>query len=51
LTVTFQWIVEPEDGVLTKGTSNTFELCGGGDDNVAGDSINIGQNALSVAKY
>jgi hypothetical protein len=51
LTVTFQWIVEPEDDVLTKGTSNTFELCGGGDDNVAGDSINISQNTLSVAKY
>ena len=51
LTVTFQWIVEPGDGVLTKGTSNTFELCGGGDDSVAGDSINISQNTLSVAKY
>jgi hypothetical protein len=50
LTVTFQWIVEPGDGVLTKGT-NTFELCGGGDDSVVGDSINISQNTLSVAKY
>jgi hypothetical protein len=50
LTVTFQWIVEPNDGILTKGT-NTFELCGGGDDTVAGDSITIAQNTLSVAKF
>ena len=50
LTVTFQWIVQPGDGVLTKGT-NTFELCGGGDDGVPGDSITISQNTLSVAKY
>jgi hypothetical protein len=51
LTVTFQWIVEPTDGVLTAGTSNTFELCGGGDGLVAGDAINISQNTLSVANY
>jgi hypothetical protein len=51
LTVTFQWIVEPGDGVLEAGTSNSFELCGGGDDIVAGDSINISQNTLTVAKY
>jgi hypothetical protein len=51
LTVTFQWIVEPGDGVLKAGTSNTFELCGGGDGSVSGDAINIGQNTLSVAKY
>jgi hypothetical protein len=50
LTGTFQWVVEPGDGVLTKGT-NTFELCGGGDDNVKDDSINISQNTLTVAKY
>jgi hypothetical protein len=50
LTVTFQWIVEPGDGVLMPGTSNTFELCGGGDDSVTGDSISIGQNTLTVAK-
>jgi hypothetical protein len=51
LTVTFQWIVEPGDGVLKAGTSNTFELCGGGDGSVSGDAINISQNTLSVAKY
>ncbi len=50
LTATFQWIVEPSDGVLTAGASNTFELCGGGNDSVKGDSINISQNTLSVAK-
>ena len=27
LTVTFQWIVLPSDGVLIARTSNTFELC------------------------
>jgi hypothetical protein len=51
LTVTFQWIVEPTDGVLTAGASNTFELCGGGNDSVKDDSINISQNTLSVAEY
>jgi len=51
LTVTFQWIVEPTDDVLIPGTSNTFELCGGGDGSVAGDTINISQNTLSVANY
>ncbi len=50
LTVTFQWIVEPGDGVLISGAKNTFELCGGGDDSVKGDSINISQNTLSVVK-
>ena len=49
-TVTFQWIVKPTDGVLTKGT-NTFELCRGGDDTVAADSINISLNTLRVAKF
>jgi hypothetical protein len=51
LTVTFQWIVQPADGVLTAGASNTFELCGGGDGSVADDAINISQNTLSVVKY
>jgi hypothetical protein len=51
LTVTFQWIVEPGDDVLKAGTSNTFQLCGGGDGSVSGDAINISQNTLSVAKY
>jgi hypothetical protein len=51
LTVTFQWIVEPGDGVLKAGTSNTFELCGGGDGLFKDDSITIAQNSLSVAKY
>jgi hypothetical protein len=50
-TETFEWIVEPSDGVLKAGTSNTFELCGGGDGLVSGDSINISGNTLSVAKY
>jgi hypothetical protein len=50
LTVTFQWIVEPSDGVLIKSATNTFELCGGGDGSVAGDNINISQNTLTVAK-
>ena len=51
LTVTFQWTVLPTDGVLKAGTANTFELCGGGDGVVKGDSITISQNTLSVAKY
>jgi hypothetical protein len=51
LTVTFQWVVLPTDGVLNAGTSNTFELCGGGDGLFNDDSINISQNTLSVAKY
>jgi hypothetical protein len=51
LTVTFQFIVEPSDDVLIAGTSNTFELCGGGDGLVKDDSITISQNTLSVAKY
>jgi len=51
LTVTFQWVVLPSDGVLRAETSNTFELCGGGAGLVKGDSINISQNTLSVAKY
>jgi hypothetical protein len=55
LTVTFQWIVLPTDtiggtDVLVPGT-NTFEVCGGGNGGVKGDSINISQNTLSVAKY
>jgi hypothetical protein len=50
LTVTFQWIVFPTDG-LTAGTTNTFELCGGGNGGVKGDEITIAQNTLSVAKY
>jgi len=49
LTFTFQWVVEA--GVLKAGTSNTFEVCGGGDGTVAGDKITIAQNTLSVAKY
>jgi hypothetical protein len=51
LTVTFQWIVLPSDGVLMAGTSNTFELCGGGNGVAKGDAITIAQNTLSVAKY
>jgi hypothetical protein len=55
LTVTFQWIVLPSDtidskDVLTTGT-NTFEVCGGGNGAVKGDSINISQNTLTVSKY
>jgi|SRR5271156_6063473 len=50
LTVTFQWVVEPSDGVLIKGVKNTFELCGGGDGSVSGDSINISQNTLTALK-
>ncbi len=50
LTATFQWIVQPDDGVLTKSGTNTFELCGGGGDTVKGDSINISQNTLTVVK-
>ena len=49
LTATFQWVIEPSDGVLIVG-KNTFELCGGGDDTVPGDSINISQNTLTVTK-
>lgn len=44
-----QWVIEPADGVLVKG-ANTFELCGGGL-TFSSDSITIGQNTLSVAKY
>jgi hypothetical protein len=51
LTVTFQWIVLPTDGVLKAGTANTFELCGGGDGLFKDDSITVSQNTLSVAKY
>jgi hypothetical protein len=51
LTVTFQWIVQPSDGLLESGKSNTFELCGGGEGSVSGDKITIVQNTLSVAKY
>jgi len=51
LTVTFQWVVLPSDGVLRADTPNTFELCGGGGGLVKGDSINISQNTLSVATY
>jgi hypothetical protein len=56
LTITIQWIVLPTDTidgktVLAPGTSNTFELCGGGDGLDKGDSITIAQNTLSVAKY
>lgn len=50
LTVTFQWVVEPTDGVLIEGKENTFELCGGGGDNVKGDEITLAQNTLSVVK-
>jgi hypothetical protein len=46
---TMQWVVEPTDGVLVKG-ENTFALCGGGLTS-SSDSITIGQNTLSVAKY
>jgi hypothetical protein len=46
LTATFQWVVLPSDGLLFRGT-NTFELCGGGE-NYTSDSINIGQNTLFV---
>jgi hypothetical protein len=49
LTATFQWIIEPGDGVLVTG-KNTFELCGGGDGNAKDDSINISQNTLTVVK-
>lgn len=45
----FQWVVEPTDGVLVAGT-NTFELCGGGLSS-SSDSISIGQNTLSVKKF
>jgi len=48
LTATFQWVIEPSDGVLVKSATNTFELCGGG--NSTGDSITISQNTLTVAK-
>jgi hypothetical protein len=51
LTVTFQWVVLPGDGVLKAGASNTFEVCGGGNGGVKGDKITIAQNTLSVAKY
>jgi hypothetical protein len=51
LTATFQWIVLPTDDVLKAGTSNTFEVCGGGAGGVKGDEITIAQNTLSVAKY
>jgi hypothetical protein len=50
LTVTFQWIVLPGDG-LEAGKTNTFELCGGGNGGVKGDEITIAQNTLTVAKY
>jgi hypothetical protein len=46
---TLQWVILPADDVLVKGT-NTFELCGGGLSS-SSDSITIGQNTLSVAKY
>jgi hypothetical protein len=49
LTATFQWIVEASN--LKAGTSNSFEVCGGGDGSVAGDSVNVSQNTLTVAKY
>jgi hypothetical protein len=49
LTATFAWVVEASS--LNAGTSNSFEVCGGGDGMVAGDSINISQNTLSVSKY
>ncbi len=49
LTFTFQWVVEAS--VLKAGTSNTFEVCGGGDGSAIGDKITIAQNTLSVAKY
>jgi hypothetical protein len=49
LTATFQWIVEASE--LKAGTSNTFEVCGGGSGSVSGDKITIEQNTLSVAKY
>lgn len=49
LTATFQWIVNADD--LKAGTSNSFEVCGGGDGLDKGDSITIAQNTLSVAKY
>jgi hypothetical protein len=42
---TFQWVVLPSDG-LKKGT-NTFELCGGGE-NSASDSVTLGNNTLVV---
>jgi hypothetical protein len=51
LTVTFQWVVLPADGVLLDGKTNTFELCGGGGDNVAGDSVTVVQNTLTAEKF
>lgn len=51
LTATFQWVVQPADGVLLAGKSNTFELCGGGGDNVSGDSVTVVQNTLTVEKF
>jgi hypothetical protein len=50
LTVTFQWVVLPGDG-LEAGKTNTFELCGGGNGGVTGDKITIAQNTLTVTKY
>jgi len=41
----FQWVVLPSDG-LKKGT-NTFELCGGGE-NSDSDSVTLGNNTLVV---
>ena len=49
-TATIQWVIEPSDGVLVKSATNTFELCGGGAGLNPGDSINISQNTLTVAK-
>jgi len=47
LTNTFQFVIEPTDGVLQTGT-NKFELCGGG--NNSGDEITFAVNTLSVVK-
>jgi hypothetical protein len=46
LSIAFQWVVLPKDGVLVTGT-NTFELCVGGESS-SSDSITITHNTLTA---
>jgi hypothetical protein len=46
LSISFQWVILPSDGVLVSGT-NTFELCVGGESS-SSDSITITHNTLTV---
>jgi hypothetical protein len=46
LSIAFQWIILPSDGLLVKGT-NTFELCVGGESSST-DSVTITHNTLTA---